>query len=323
MAGPLRGFVEEACEHVEAIEAAVLGVERAPTDTDKINDLYLTNRYQEGSDQYKLLPTQGDEPSHNDRTVFARILDGRDLAPTSNSIQAAFQHFSRLLRGYAGDQLANLANSILNRVFLVSIVLEQEDNPYSIFESLNAKGQPLTQADLVRNYFFMCIPSARHERIFSEKWAPMERSLGREHMETYIRHFIIRDGGIVKEADVYFALKRKVEAAGTPGAEAMLDELVSYSRHYERFLNPSREGSREVHDALVRLQRLRATVCYPFLLNVFEDRSCLRMTDKNVVDIIALIENFIVRRYVCGTKRSELNELFPVLYRNASSPSNP
>ena len=34
---------------------------------------------------------------------------------------------------------------------------DADDNPYLVFESLNAKGRPLTQADLIRNYFFMRI----------------------------------------------------------------------------------------------------------------------------------------------------------------------
>lgn len=36
----VKGFVEEATEHIEAVEAAVLGVEGAPEDTAKINDLF-------------------------------------------------------------------------------------------------------------------------------------------------------------------------------------------------------------------------------------------------------------------------------------------
>jgi len=36
----VKGFVEEAMEHIEAIEAAVLEVETAPEDADKINDLF-------------------------------------------------------------------------------------------------------------------------------------------------------------------------------------------------------------------------------------------------------------------------------------------
>ena len=38
---------------------------------------------------------------------------------------------------------------------VVMINLGDADDPYLIFESLNFKGEPLTQADLVRNYLLM------------------------------------------------------------------------------------------------------------------------------------------------------------------------
>jgi len=284
----------------------------------RIHELYLTNRYQDGLDQYKLLPTQGDEPKHNDRSAFIAILDSNAGAPPGSAVQGAYQHYVRLLRNLTAERVNSLANAILGHVLLVSIVLERDDNPYAIFESLNAKGQPLSQSDLVRNFFFMSIDASRHERIYSTKWTPMERSIGRENMEVYIRHFLIRRGTVVKEADVYYALKNEVEDRGREHAEPMLDELVKFSHHYVKFIHADRESSPAIRERLVRLQRLRATVCYPFLLNVFEDRSSGRMTDQEVSEVLDVIENFIVRRYVCGTIRAELNELFTALYRNAS-----
>ena len=58
---------------------------------------------------------------------------------------------------------------------LVNITSEEEDNPYLIFESLNHKGQALTQADLVRNYIFMKLPAQQTEKIYKEKWLPFEK----------------------------------------------------------------------------------------------------------------------------------------------------
>lgn len=284
----------------------------------RIHELYLTNRYQDGLDQYKLLPTQGDEPKHNDRSTFMRIIDAEEGAHAGSALYAAYQHFARLLKLVTVDRVNSLANAVLAHVLLVSIVLERDDNPYAIFESLNAKGQPLSQSDLVRNFFFMSIDASRHDRIYSTKWTPMERAIGRENMEPYIRHFLIRRGTMVKEADVYYALKKEVEDRGREHAEPMLDELVKFSHHYVKFIDASREPSIEIRQRLVRLQRLRATVCYPFLLNVFEDRASQKMSDREVTEILDVIENFIVRRYVCGTIRAELNELFTALYRNAS-----
>ncbi len=123
--------------------------------------------------------------------------------------------------------MSALTTAIVSRVFLVSIVLEREDNPYSIFESLNAKGQPLSQADLVRNFFFMSIDAERHDEIYRNKWIPIERAINRENMEAYVRHFLIREGSLVKESDVYYTLKKRVEDRGRARAEEVLDDLLS------------------------------------------------------------------------------------------------
>ena len=47
---------------------------------------------------------------------------------------------------------------------------EERDNAYLIFESLNNKGEELTQADLVRNYIFMKLPSENREEVYQKKW---------------------------------------------------------------------------------------------------------------------------------------------------------
>jgi len=295
-------------------QARQLGDEKLAS---RIHEMFLTNRYQEGLDQYKLLPTQGDEPGHSDRTSFLAIIDRKDTG-ASGALLGAVQYFTRYLREQTAEQLSTLTTAVLSRVFLVSIVLEREDNPYSIFESLNAKGQPLSQADLVRNFFFMSVDASRHDEIYRHKWIPIEQAVGRDNMEAYVRHFLIREGALVKESDVYYTLKKRVEERGRAKAEDVLDDLLRVSKHYACLLSPDREPVPDVRRRLVRIQRLRATVCYPFLLNVFEDRAKGRIDNEGVVKILDAIENFIVRRYVCGTIRAELNELFTSLHRHSS-----
>ena len=55
-----------------------------------------------------------------------------------------------------------LEQVLVSRLEVVSITLEDTDNEYHIFESLNGTGTPLAQADLIRNYFFMRLPSGEH-----------------------------------------------------------------------------------------------------------------------------------------------------------------
>ncbi len=63
---------------------------------------------------------------------------------------------------------------------LVNITSDEQDNPYLIFESLNNKGQELTQADLIRNYVFMQLPTEKQEEVYQQQWQPIQ-----QQFETY------------------------------------------------------------------------------------------------------------------------------------------
>lgn len=205
----------------------------------------------------------------------------------------------------------------MSRLLLVSIVLEKDDNPYAIFESLNAKGQPLSQADLIRNYFFMSIDAKKHDDIFKNKWRPMEVAIGQDSMTEYLRHYIMSQGLFVKQSEVYFTLKAEIENPQNSSAVSYLDKLSIYSTHYRKFLRPDLEEDKNIKNSLHRINRLQATVCYPFLLNLFHAEKENQINQEDLIKILNLIENFLVRRYVCGTIRAELNKIFPTLYSHA------
>jgi len=285
---------------------------------DEIQDLYLANRHQDGLDELKLLPTSGEDPRDNDRSAFIAIIRGEDtLRAGTSGIPAARGYFMRQVAEWDAEHVDLVKRIVVGRLVLVSIVLNRDDNPYAIFESLNAKGRPLSQADLIRNLFFMRTHADRHEALYRGKWLPMEARVGNHNMPEYIRHFLMREGSVVKLADVYFTLKSKVDDAGESAVLALLDLLCGYSHHYSLLMEPAREESPAVRVRLARLVRLEATVAYPFLLNVFEERQKGSLSEQSLCDILDAIENFLVRRFVCGEIRAELNKLFPGLFRLA------
>ena len=84
----------------------------------RIHELYLTNRYQKNYlDQYKLLPTQGDEKNHNDRAEFIRIINNDVSSSGGSALDSAYEYFTRLLRSFSNEKLNNLTNAILNHIF--------------------------------------------------------------------------------------------------------------------------------------------------------------------------------------------------------------
>ncbi len=66
---------------------------------------------------------------------------------------------------------------IVERLAIVEIATQEGDNPHRIFQSLNGTGVRLAEADLLRNYLFMLLPS-RAERVYGEVWRPMEQLIG-------------------------------------------------------------------------------------------------------------------------------------------------
>ncbi len=276
---------------------------------DKIDDLLLRNRHQEGNDVYKLLPTQVDRPA------FCAVIDGA-TPPKGSPLAEAYDFFDRRLRLSPDVGLEKLYNVIRNRLVLVSIVLDKDDNPYLIFESLNAKGKPLTQADLIRNFFFMRIDVNLQEKIYAEYWKPMQDRLD-ENLTEYIRHFLMRDGKIVRQSDIYFTLKEGVEGQGQGEILALVQELAAFSSYYAKLLNPQEEKSLRIRERMDRLNRYEATTAYPFLLNVYRDYDRKELPEADFAAILDMLESFLIRRFICGVATSGLTKIFPTLYAQA------
>lgn len=178
-----------------------------PQIAERLHDLYLTNRYASGLTRLKVLPTQADRPA------YASIIDsnGDDGA---SSVHRAYRYFRSQLsqsdeNGAALD-LKRLEQVIASGFELVSITLGESDNEYRIFESLNATGTPLTQADLLRNYFFMRVPVAEQEAMYNDVWLPMQETLTGT-LEDFFRYELMSNGQFVREADVYQEWKKRLD----------------------------------------------------------------------------------------------------------------
>ncbi len=152
---------------------------------------------------------------------------------------------------------------VVSNLVLVSIVLDPDDNPYLVFESLNAKGRVLSQADLIRNYFFMKIHRDDQEKQYAALWKPMQDKLG-EDLTEFIRHFLMKDGGVVKQSEVYFALKDRAEEYPKEIIQ-YLAEISRYADLYSKLLHPEQEANPTLSKQLKMLNRIEVTTAYASL----------------------------------------------------------
>lgn len=284
----------------------------------------LVNQDEQGDAYFKLLPTT----KYGDREAYQAIILDKPVALSESRILGGFDHLYQRLRAKldSGIQPDRLFRVIANAFQVVLINLNRDESPYKIFESLNAKGRPLTQADLVRNFIAMTLPPSGQETIFCDYWAPIEavlqekRSVGRSgigELTAFLRHYLAMDSRILySEKHVYARFRDRIRDgfANVKDFTAEIKALHDYAQLYDRILRPERQTSAAIRKALHRLEILDLSTAYPFLLAVFYHLHVGILTESEVVNGLQLIENYLMRRFLAEEPTNYLNKMFPQLW---------
>lgn len=292
----------------------------------------LTNQDEEGQLFFKLLPTT----KYGDRDAYLALLNSAELPSGLDSkIPEAFNFFYKELDARVKHPVEHLDPEQLymvlaNSLQVVFIDLDQGERPYEIFESLNAKGKPLSQADLVRNYIAMKLPEKRQGDVFEKYWSKIEmllqekRKVGRSglgELTAFLRHYLaLRNGLLPNERHVYERLRDRIEKEYAQPAdfEQEIATLKNYAEYYDRLLRPEHEPDERIRTKLRRLGTLEMSTAYPFLLAAYDAYSNGKLSKDEFSEGLSILENYMVRRYLSGEATNYLNKMFPALWRELS-----
>ena len=278
---------------------------------EKIDDLFLTNRHQKGDDRLKVLPTQAD------RDAFRAIIQHKPIP--ESPLRLCYQFFLARLDRLSAQQLDLIQIAAVDRLSIVSITCDEHDNPHLIFESLNAKGEKLTPADLIRNFLLMRVKVQDQDRLHQEYWQPIEKPLAHQLTE-FVRHYLMKEGRILKEADVYFELKERLTNATPSQVEDFLRDLHRHGLFYASFIDSTREADPDIAERLDRVRRLKVTVAYPMLLRVFDAYQAGHLDKGQVLETLDILESFVIRRSICNYQTNQLRRMLPPVFDVVGGP---
>lgn len=127
---------------------------------------------------------------------------------------------------------------------IVSILLEEEENPQEIFESLNSTGLDLSQADLIRNYVLMqFVDYKMQEKLYRNYWREIEDLLRpTEEMETFLGQYLIAKlksldaySTKISSTTLYVVFKRYFKEKDTTPEECLRD-MLRYAKYFYRIM---------------------------------------------------------------------------------------
>ena len=274
----------------------------------KITKLLL-NEDEENLDLYKILPTQPDRPG-----FFALIHQGTEAA--ESSFKEAFNFFRKMIDGKDSDgmkiDVTRLFNTVQTRVSVVSINLGEDDDPYLIFESLNAKGSPLSQSDLVRNYLLLRIPAEHQQEVYDKSWLPMQQRLN-EVLPEFIRQYLVMSKNEdVRKGDVYAVLKRHLGKLEDDEVPRWIANLERFSVLYKNIIDAG-ETHPELARRLGRIQRWELNTSHPLLLKLYDLYVGEKIDVSEFCGCLVDVESFVVRRTICGVPTNQLKRHFIML----------
>jgi len=278
----------------------------------RIQDL-LINRHDVDGDFLKLLPT------HADKWAYEAIVTGKPKAQLDSKIHDAMEFFTDKIKESASEEDGiaplELLTRIENALKVVMINLDEKtDDPYEIFESLNATGTPLTPADLVRNFILMqfrhsMATGGDQEVVHEEIWKPIEANCG-EELTQFLLHYCRMDGTEVRKKSIYKAFKSKLQSIAPDKLKAELYDIKAYSEIYPSFLRPGLERDEEIRRPLQVFKMLGVSVCYPVILRLLKTKTDRKDLELDVKKSLALIEAYLIRRAVCNLKNNALDGVF-------------
>ncbi|WP_326944564.1 DUF262 domain-containing protein [Amycolatopsis sp. NBC_01307] len=274
---------------------------------ERIDQQYLTNKWKPEKQRLKLVPTQAD------RAAYLACLNSTPQAGGSDRLGAAYRFFSAQLAAADDPEdatdIERIEDAVISGLALVSVTAQRADNPHRIFESLNNTGQRLSQADLLRNYLFMRLPT-RGEVVYESLWLPLQENLDSGQLELLFWLDLVQRDPRIKQTDTYAGQQRRLDRMRTE--EEIEQEIARFVRLgglLRMILDPSGEPDATVRHRLVRLHAWGTTTVYPILLHLLDRRDRGSADSAQIAAAMLYLESYFVRRLLIGRATASINRV--------------
>ncbi len=202
----------------------------------------------------------------------------------------------------------------VNSAILVMIEVTNHSDAYTLFESLNNRGTPLTSVDLIKNLLLAQLDASDANNLdyYFSIWSDIINDLGEEYSDQE-RFFRQNYNAFRKELNAPFFKGDRQYPLGTIATRStMLDiyekiikknpvnalnELSNNADIYAKIiLNKTEDLSDDQREAYLDLQRVQGAPSYLLILYLIKNKDTLQLEENGIVDICKLLVNFFVRR---------------------------
>lgn len=270
-------------------------------------------------DRFKVWPTNRDRQAFNAVMGAEPPIDYAAIGHKDAKIRDAHEFFSLQARewlvaagpGQMAERAAAIETVVRELLQLVVIELAVDENAQEIFETLNARGTPLTAADLIKNLVFQKLSDSdtNIEAAYNDLWRDFETgfweteiSFGRlryQRSSIFLNHWLIaRTGKELPAREVFSRFKHYADYETSTSMMALLRQIHASAQVYRKFITAAETLTGPTDNIGLfgyRTSVLESEVIKPLIL-------CLCDPEQPPVDEVQLkkalsvLESWMVRR---------------------------
>lgn len=217
---------------------------------------------------------------------------------------------------------------------VISITLQNQDDAYAIFETMNTRGKDLTSADLIKNHILRLMPARAGGLVDRAKdhWREIQENLRANNdsvrLKTFLHHYWVSLYPFTTEKSLFKEFRSNVNRVNVGD---FLSSLRLNSKLYSGIESPDglkkwNPQTIDIRDSIYSISNiLNIQIANPLLLStlrLYDDNSKIR--SAQVREICSLIENYhFIYTTISGLPSSGgVTQMYAVHARNLSNCRN-
>ena len=292
---------------IKAVKAGAIEISEE-SKIDEAYEVFLKAKFCNSERKIKLVPIE------NDRIAYDKIFNEEDSFDEDSKVTRNYRHFYDLLtrkpQALSFDQLLDA----IERLQIISIELDSDDDAQLIFESLNSTGLALTEADKIRNYLLMSLTPEEQHMCFKNYWQKIEQATENQPTK-FLRDYLTIQQQLlrpVRQSNIYYEWKKYMD--GHERKEELV-KMLDYAHYYQQ-VTEAKLSTAKLSEKMRHICNIETDVTNVFFIQFLKYASANSLSEDEIFKVIDLVENYLARRIVCNIPGNALTQVFCALHKD-------
>lgn len=229
----------------------------------------------------------------------------------TKNVKECFSYFYSVIHKTIGQNINELTKiqNVIIEINYIDIVAKEDEDAYTIFEILNARGKPLSDYELLRNFILKY--TNKDEKIKIKKdLSHLENLLG-GNIDIFLKHYVTHKYGKKSDNKENRPYKILVTNEKENDKNELMADLICKAKYYDKIVNYN-DCSADEKKIFMFFRQRRQQQFRPIIMGLMHQKEMSFMSEVEYLEAIKYLYAFFVCYNVIGEQTS--NKIEDIVY---------